>query len=43
MPRALSVGQPRPVIGATYALAAAGDAYRQASGGQVSGKVVITG
>ena len=43
MPRAVSVGQARPVIGATYALAAAGDAYRWASGCQVIGKVVITG
>jgi hypothetical protein len=42
MPRAVSVGQPRPVIGATYALAPVGDAYRWASGGQVIGQVVIT-
>ena len=40
---AVSAGQSRPVIGATSVLAAVGDAYRQASGGQVIGKVVITG
>lgn len=34
---AVSAPQPRPVIGATYALAPVGDAYRQAAGGQVIG------